>query len=205
MTVFSQLVHRHLFERGWTVQDLARSHAPKNPLVALRKINELLSDEHFRQGLADAICARLNIAPAEREAALVEDQRTWRKEVEDHQRAYFKPHIWIRVRHGWNPPLVIIAIAGKDIFREVPATSELLAAETDEEIVKLTSGIVVEHYNSKDLKVPREEVDFYLYRKTFDVAYRFTPEGSFVGIVTRRDSRAYGSSADSLNSTEQDS
>jgi hypothetical protein len=81
--------------------------------------------------------------------------------------------------------LVIIAIAGKDIFREVPATSELLAAETDEEIVKLTSGIVVEHYNSKDLKVPREEVDFYLYRKTFDVAYRFTPEGSFVGIVTK--------------------
>lgn len=185
MTAFSQLVHRHLFERGWTVEDLASSHAPKNPLIALRKLENLLAGGSVSQGLADAICARLNIAPAERKAALAEDQRVWQKEVEDYQRAHFKPHIWIRVRPGWHPPLWIIAIVGKDIFREVPATAELLAAQTDEEIVKLTSGIVVEHYNSKDLKVPREEVDFYLYRKTFDVAYRFTPEGSFVGIVTR--------------------
>ena len=132
-------MHRHLDERGWTVEDLAASHAPKNPLIALRKISDLLSGDHIRQGLMDAICVRLEINPAEREAALAEDQMTWRKEVEDYQRAHFKPHIWIKVRRGWHPPLWIIAIVGKDIFREVPATAELLAAETDEEIIKLTN------------------------------------------------------------------
>lgn len=183
MKAFSQLVHRHLEERGWTVQDLAASHAPRNPLVALRKINELLSGEHVSQGLIDAICNALHITAADREAALAEDQRTWRKEVENHQRAHFKPHIWIRVR-GWHPPLVIIAIIGKDIFREVPATAELLAAQTDEEIINLTSGIVVADYNSKARIVPRDKVTFYLYRKTFDIAFQFTPDGSFVQKVT---------------------
>jgi len=184
MTAFARLVHRHLDERGWTVEDLAASHAPRNPFAALRKINEMLSGDHIRQGLMDAICARLNIAPAERDAALAEDEKVWQKEVEEYQRAHFKPHIWIRVRPGWHPPLWIIAIVGKDIFREVPATAELLAAETDEEIIKLTGCIVVEHYNSKALRVPREELTCFLYRRTFDMAYRFTPDGSFVEKVT---------------------
>jgi hypothetical protein len=185
MTAFARVVLRHLDERGWTVQDLAASHAPRNPFVALRKINELLSGEQVRQGLMDAICTALHIADADREAALAEDQRVWQKEVEDYQRAHFKPHIWIKVKRGWHPPLVIIAFVGADVFREVPAPAELLAAKTDEEIIRLTGRIVVEHYNSKARRVPRDQLDFYLYRKTFDVAYRFTPDGSFVGKVTR--------------------
>jgi hypothetical protein len=184
MTAFARLVHRHLDERGWTVEDLAALHAPQNPLIALRKISDLLSGDHTRQGLMDAICVRLNIAPAEREAALAEDQRTWQKEVEDYQWAHFKPHIWIGLKRGWPPSVIMRAIIGVKVLREVPATAELLAAETDEEIVKLTSGIVVAHYNSEALRVPREEVTFYLYRRTFDMAYRFTPDGGFVGKLT---------------------
>ena len=50
MKAFTELVHRHLNERGWNIKTLAAALAPKNPAVSLRKVNELLSGENIRPG-----------------------------------------------------------------------------------------------------------------------------------------------------------
>lgn len=178
MKAFSRIVHRHLDERGWSIKTLAATLAPKNPEVNLRKITELLSGEVVRLGLIDAICVTLNIEPSERKAALAEDQMSRRKEIEAYQRARFSPHLWIETRPGWFPNLV--TFIGVDFFRKVKVGEVLPSLKTDEEIIGVAGELVAQHFKSPELKVSKDELASYLYRRSFDLAYRFTADGKFI-------------------------
>lgn len=182
MKAFSLLVQRHLDERGWNLKDLAASHAPRNQSAALRKINELLDGGKVRRGLMDSICVTLNIDRAEREAAQKEDRLARLKQIEEFQRQQFTPHIWIEVTRDWFPSLVTILGAG--FFRKVTAPDDLLAAQGDELIIAIAREFVVSHFNSTERRVNRDEVSHYLYRCSFDVSFRFKPDGQFVEKLT---------------------
>lgn len=182
MEAFAQLVRRHLDERGWNLKTLAGELAPKNPVVALRKLRELFSGECVRDGVINSVCACLAIDPVKRQVALADDALARRRRLEEYQSARFTPHLWIEVMDDWLPGLV--TVIGVDFFRRVEVNDVLASATDDEKILRLASSMVVEHFNSDELRVPRDHVGQYLYRRRFDLGYRFTCEGGFIEKVT---------------------
>lgn len=182
MTAISRIVHHRLDERGWDIKTLAAALAPKNPQGSLCKLREMLSGEHVRRGVLDAVCTTLEIDPAERKAALEEDRLARLKQIEEYQRPRFEPHFWIEVTRDWFPSL--LTVTGPDIYRKIPVPPEIIGLEDEEEIIKQAGQFVSGHFDSKNRRVPREQVTHYLYRKAFDIAYRFKPDGTFVEKIT---------------------
>lgn len=183
MNAFSRLVQRHLDARGWSIRILASSIAPRHPAVALRKIGELLDGSHPRRGVLDAICRVLAIDPEARKEALKEDFLAWQRQLEESERSHFHAHVWVETTPNWFPSLV--TVLGPDFFQKTPATSELLSASNDEEIIALAGELVANLSRSAGPHVPRKYVASYLYRRAFDLAYRFSPDGRFVEKITK--------------------
>jgi hypothetical protein len=178
MKAFTQLIQRQLDDRGWTFDDLARAVAPRNPQVALRKFRALLEEGSRNHGVLNSICKTLEIDPIQRNQALRADQEeAWRRLAEE-QRPHFKPHFWIEVTPDWRPSL--ITITGPNLYRRIAVPEEMEGLEDEQEIIEAAGRFVAAHFCSKDRKVAPSQLRYYLYRREFELGYRFTPEGGFV-------------------------
>ena len=182
MKEFTDLIERHLAEKGVTLEDLAKIHAPQHPEVALRKFRDHLSGTCFRDGVANSLCNLLGIDRAEKEAVIKAgreaEDRAFREEVKERQRRNFSPHIWIEVTRNWRPSL--LSITGPDIYRKLPVPERLEGLEDDDAIIAACGPFVAAHFTSGKCRVEPHQLRFYVYRKKFDLGYRFTADGGFV-------------------------
>jgi len=183
MKALTQLVERHLSQKGWKLKELAVAINPHNPNKTLRKILKVLEREGFdldrRNCMIQTVARTLHISDAPLDAALEEDrQELWRQIGEAQRRSFKGPYIWIEVTPDWHPCLV--SITGPNIYRKlsVPASLDVLKDEKD--IIRVAGEFIAEHFRSGDLRVPQQQVTHYLYRKEFELGYRFTPDGKFV-------------------------
>lgn len=179
MKAFAALIQRHLDERGWTLDDLARALAPKQWQSSRRKIDELLGGGDIRHKLIDAISRELGLNSGERAAALESDRRDWCRWRAEAQRSRFSPHFWIEVSNAWRP----VTLMTSGLRRTVAVPEGLLALNDEAAIIREAGAFVAEHFQSSECKVERDHVNHYVYRPQFDQGYRFTPQGDFVGRI----------------------
>jgi hypothetical protein len=176
MKAIRTLVQSRLQARGWSHQTLAETLTPHNPRKTLAKVKALLEEERHIPNLLDAVCRVLQIHRGEREAAETEDRRVYRQLVMDQQRRHFRPHLWTEVVPGFQRPLFM----GADVFRKTELPAALLALEDEHEIIDRIGRFVAAHFCSSALRIEKWEVQLFLYRRSFDLAYRFTPSGDFL-------------------------
>ena len=180
MQAVTKLIQTHLQGREWTARTLAATLTPHNPRKTLGKLLALLEGRNLPT-LLDAVCGVLQVSQAERKAAEVEDQWAYRLFVLEQQRKRFRPHVWTETTLGFQRPLFM----GADLFRRTELPAALLALEDEGEIIARVGQFVAAHFQSSALRVGKVEVQNFLYRKQFDLAYRFSPTGNFVTKVDR--------------------
>ena len=176
MKAFASLIQRHLDERGWTLDDLARALAPQQWQSSRRKIDNLLGGGDIRNQLIDPISRELGLSPGERAAALQSDRRDWCRWRAEGQRARFSPHFWIEVSNVWRP----VPLMTSGPRRTVAVPVELLGLDEEPAILREAGAFIAGHFGSSDCRVEREHVNHYVYRPQFDRGYRFTPQGALV-------------------------
>ena len=184
MIALSALIESKLSARGWSLIDLAKALAPRNPDKTLRKLRAVIDHGRCSKLQMVAICRKLGITRAEHEEAMKSDTEAWWNSVAEEQRQHFTPHLWIEVGPTWFPSLV--TVFGAEFFRRVQVPEDLVALEDEELIIQRAGGLVADHYQSKQRRVNTDEMTGYLYRREFQLAYRFTPCGAFVEIETKR-------------------
>ena len=183
-TAIATLIESKLAGRGWKLTDLANALAPENPERTLAKLQAVMAGRRCRQPHAGAICRALAITTEEHQAARKADKAALWDAVAEEQRQRFTPHLWIEVKPGWWVSL--LTITGPDIYRKVKVPEEWAALEDEAQIIRQVGGFVRAHFESKNLRVSKEELVSYLYRREFELGYRFTPEGQFMMMVTGR-------------------
>ena len=191
-SAFGAIIETHLAKRGWTLPQLARVLSPTRPEKSLRNLRNIYAGEGCgSKPQAEAIRKALEIPADEYEAALKADDEALKagdaarlEEIVEDQRRSFHPHLWIEVTRGWHRPL--LWLTGTDIYRKVAVPDEWAALQNEEEIIRRAGEMVAAHYLSKDLRVEKEHLVSYLYRREFELGYRFDPEGRFLEKVTRR-------------------
>lgn len=182
MTAFGRLVHQYLQSRGWELKDLAARIAPRNPGTALRKLTEMLNGARRSNPYAASVRSILEIPQPEMDEALRADRRAQYERIEAHQRAEFSPCFWIEVTPDWFPSL--ITIIGPAVYRRIAAPADLMALSNEEEIIQHAGRLVAAHFDSGQRRVPPEKITAYVYRRKFDLGYRFTPQGTFLEKTT---------------------
>lgn len=184
MSAVTALIASKLAERGWKLSDLANELATKAPANTLRKLQAVMDGEHCSRRQVDAICGALSITKDERRAAVSADREAWWNAVAEEQRKRFTPHLWIETVPSWYPCLG--AFLGAELFKRVEVPEDLLALNDEAEIIRRAGELVAAHYQSKELRVRKEEMTGYLYRREFRLAYRFAPDGACIGLETGR-------------------
>ena len=124
---FTALIQRHLDERGWTFDDLARAMAPKHWLTSKRKIERLLGGGRDKRMLVEAISRTLGLNPGERSAAFRSDRMDWWRHHAELQQSRFSPQFWIEASSSWRSPSLMTSGLRRTV--KVP---ESLLAESDE-------------------------------------------------------------------------
>lgn len=179
----TQLLLRHLKAHGLTVEALAQQMQSTNTPKTLRKLRGVFDQESGSTAMIDLIRKRLGITEAEWAEAQQEEARLEHQAMLAAQRQHFKPHIWIETDRNWRPsPLFCLPYL---LRIDVPSNwSELNDEDT---LVKTVGAFVAALERSAAFRVPKSKIHHLLYRHAFESAYRFAPDGQFVGKIDGTD------------------
>jgi hypothetical protein len=135
-------------------------------------------------------------------AAVAEEMQQAREANLADQRKHFTPHLWVETRDSWRYPLFVPLFC----YRRIEISEDWQKLVGDKDIIGTVGQFVAEFHRSvrrltpKEaervaqaevfgevraavLNMPKEQVAHYLYRPSFELAYRFAPDGTFVGKV----------------------
>ena len=195
MYQISELIFRYLSDSKEDKLNIVKKLGYKNLNKGLRRLDKLIQTGECPDSLRKKLPAVLGLDPYAIEQAyeltlsqIEEQEEKATQNIESYERRMFRPHIWVK-HELENPPLGTICIAafiGIEHWKVI-ALPEYITDLRWSEQFKTLKNKIREHQSLEHVdKSMFGKVIGYIYRKTYDKSFLFSPNGNLLEIYTSK-------------------
>jgi len=188
------LIQQRLAASGKSRRELIDLLTRTNRSKAFRRLDQLLNGEPCGAAFLKEVAEVLAIPMSLIEVALAFDLQTADREREQRREEEWArwiektgPHLWVVLPKDYLPSL--ITVIGPEFFLLVPVPPALLDLPDYEQFLEV-GALARAHFQNPGRRA--RKVAGYLFRRNTEEAFRFSPEGDFLG---RADEVSHGESA----------
>ena len=109
-----------------------------------------------------------------------EKRKAREKEMEDFERANFKPHLWRLCERRIPFSIFSVVWSGEAVYKKVPIPTEIWTYPIDLQLDAIENVIQKDFEKSKGVAGTFGAITGYLFRKTYDETYKFDSNGKFI-------------------------
>lgn len=174
-----ELLRRRLVESGVDLKRVAAEIAPRNPARSIIKLRAAFDEGKSTASTLETLRAKLGVSLEEWQAAVEEERRTECEEILAFQRRQFSPHLRIETVDEWR----VSPLLADTILRRIETPPHWAELTEESEILRVVGEFIAKLKGDSALRIPIERVEAFLYRRAFDLAYRFGIDGDFRGRI----------------------